>query len=159
MKIKANLILPSTNELMKSVGLNEGGAVQKQIDSFVFYHCEPYLPGKHLHTPHANKFGSGQVIWNTPDANYLYEGKLMVDPITKVGAFPIRNGKISFKESDGPIDKFVSRKNTPKILDPKGRNLTYYGGDKRNKKWFDRMIDNEMNDLVKHIQNIVNGGK
>ena len=114
---------------MESVGLDSGGEVQKYIDSFVLYHCEPYLPGRrHLHESgvNATKLGSGMVIWNSPDANYLYEGKLMVDPITKVGAFPIRGGKISFKESDGDIEVFVSRKNTQKIMDPKNRDLRYY---------------------------------
>ena len=48
MKIKANLILPDTGELMKSVGLNEGGKVQKYIDGFIFDHSEPYLPGYHF---------------------------------------------------------------------------------------------------------------
>lgn len=151
MKIKANLILPSTNELMKSVGLNEGGKVQKFIDGFVFDHSEPYLPGYHLYrdSKNANKPGSGQVIWNTPDANYLYEGKLMVDPITLKGAF--------FNPNYG----FWSRPNTPKIMDPKERNLIYHGGGLRGGHWFERMFnsDNEMNNLLKGIKNIVDGGK
>ena len=114
MKIKANLILPDTGELMKSVGLNEGGKVQKYIDGFIFDHSEPYLPGYHLYrdSKNANKPGNGEVIWNTPDANYLYEGKLMVDPITLKGAF--------FNPNYG----FWSRLNTQKIMDPQGRNLT-----------------------------------
>ncbi len=147
---------------MESVGLDSGGEVQKYIDSFVLYHCEPYLPGRrHLHESgvNATKLGSGMVIWNSPDANYLYEGKLMVDPITKVGAFPIRGGKISFKESDGDIEVFVSRKNTQKIMDPKNRDLRYYGGSLRRDHWFDRMINNEIDDLVKGVQQKINGGK
>ena len=43
MKIKASLELPK--DLVKSVGLDEGGKVQKYIDSFVLYHSEPYVPG------------------------------------------------------------------------------------------------------------------
>ena len=159
MKIKANLILPDTGELMKSVGLNEGGKVQKYIDGFIFDHSEPYLPGYHLYrdSKNANKPGNGEVIWNTPDANYLYEGKLMVDPIAKVGAFPIRNGKISFDDKDGPIEKFVSRKGYPKIMDPRQRDLANVRNEKDH--WFDRMIDNEMDKLLNGVQNIVNGGK
>ena len=149
MKIKANLILPDTGELMKSVGLNEGGKVQKYIDGFIFDHSEPYLPGYHLYrdSKNANKPGNGEVIWNTPDANYLYEGKLMVDPITLKGAF--------FNPNYG----FWSRPNTQKIMDTQGRNLTYPGGGQRGSHWFDRMIDNEMYKLLEGIQNIVNGGK
>lgn len=149
MKIKAHLILPDTNKLMKSVGLNEGGKVQKFIDGFVFDHSEPYLPGYHLYrdSKNANITGSGMVIWNTPDANYLYEGKLMVDPITLKGAF--------FNPNYG----FWSRPHAQKIMDPRGRNLNYHGGGLRSGHWFDRMIDNEMDELLNGIQNIVNGGK
>lgn len=162
MRIKANLILPNSKELTKLVGLDEGGKVQKYIDNFVIIKTEPYLPGsKHLYESSriSTKIGSGKVIYNTPDANYLYEEKLMVDPFVKVGAFPIRNGKISFKESDGPIEGFVSRKNVPKIDDPKGRNLKFHNGSMRRGKWFDRMIDDKMDELVAGIQNIVNGGR
>lgn len=162
MRIKANLILPNSKELTKLVGLDEGGKVQKYIDNFVITKTEPYLPGsKHLYESSriSTKIGSGKVIYNTPDANYLYEEKLMVDPFVKVGAFPIRNGKISFKESDGPIEGFVSRKNVPKIDDPKGRNLKFHNGSMRRGKWFDRMIDDKMDELVAGVQNIVNGGR
>jgi len=149
LRIKANLILPSVQDLMKSVGLDEGGKAQKCIDSFVLYHCEPYVPGKHIHQAGVvgTKIGSGQVIWDSPDANYLYEGKLMVDPFTLKGAF--------FSKDYG----FWSRPNTQKILDPQGRDLQYHGGGLRGKKWFDRMIEAEENDLITEVQKVVNGGK
>lgn len=148
MKIKANLILPSSKELAAMTGLDKGGKVQQYIDSFVLYHSEPYLPGKHIHDAGviSTKIGSGEVIWNTDDANYLYEGKLMVDPITLKGAF--------FSPNYG----FWSRPHTQKIMDPNGRDLEYHGGGLRGKKWFDRMIDAEMDELLKGINNIVNGG-
>lgn len=149
MRIKANLILPSTKDLTKAVGFDEGGKAQKYIDSFVLYHSEPYIPGNHIHDSGvvSTKIGSGKVIWNTPDANYLYDGKLMVDPITLKGAF--------FSPNYG----FWSRPNTQKISDPEGRELTYHKGGNRGAKWFDRMIEAEMNELVKGLQNIANGGK
>lgn len=148
MQIKASLNFPKS-EIIKSLGLNERGKAQKYIDQFVLYHCEPYLPGRHIHDNGviATKIGSGKVIWNSPDANYLYEGKLMVDPITLKGAF------------FAPDYGYWSRPNTQKILDPKKRDLVYHGGGLRGPKWFDRMIEAEMDDLVKGVQNIANGGK
>lgn len=145
MKIKASLELP--NDLVKSVGLDEGGKVQKYIDSFVLYHSEPYVPGKHIHDSGviATKIGSGKVIWDTPDANYLYEGKLMVDPITLKGAF------------FAPDYGFWSRPNTQKIMDPTGRDLVYHGGGLRGSHWFDRMIENEMDDLLDGIVKLIGG--
>lgn len=145
MNIKAHLDLPKIKEMIKNCGLDEEGRVQEYIDSFVLYHSEPYLPGKHIHTPQANKLGSGKVVWDTPDANYLYEGKLMVDPITLKGAF--------FSPNYG----FWSRPGVQKIMDPKGRDLNYHGGGLRGAKWFDRMINAEMDELIKGVENIING--
>ena len=150
MKIKAHLKVPSIEELKKVTGLNKSGKVQEYIDSFVFYNSEPYLPGEHLHkqSVHSNNFGQGYVIWNVPDANYLYEGKLMVDYKTLKGAF--------YSPSYG----YWSRPNTPKIMDPQNRNLNYHGGSLRGDHWFDRMMGNdEMNELIKGVKNITNGGK
>lgn len=145
MKIKASLKLPK--DLAKTVGLDEGGKVQKYIDSFVLYHSEPYVPGKHIHDSGvvATKLGSGKVIWDTPDANYLYEGKLMVDPITLKGAF------------FAPDYGFWSRPNTQKIMDPTGRDLVYHGGGLRGSHWFDRMIENEIDDLLDGIVKLIGG--
>lgn len=145
MKIKASLELPK--DLVKLVGLDEGGKVQKYIDSFVLYHSEPYVPGKHIHDSGvvATKLGSGKVIWDTPDANYLYEGKLMVDPITLKGAF------------FAPDYGFWSRPNTQKIMDPTGRDLVYHGGGLRGSHWFDRMIENEIDDLLDGIVKLIGG--
>lgn len=149
MNIKAKLTMPSVKELEKMEGLNENGKVQQFVDSFVLYHSKPYLPGKkHLHDSGviATKIGNGQVVWNTPDANYLYEERLMVDPFNLKGAF--------FSQNFG----FWSRPNTEKIMDPNGRNLEFHGGRLQGGHWFDRMIEAEMNELVKGVQNIVNGG-
>ncbi len=146
MEIKARLIIPDTKTLMKQVGLDEGGRVQKYIDNFVKEESRDYIPKKTRtladSSSIATKNGSGLVIWNTPYANYMYEGKLMVDPITLKGAF--------FNPNYG----YWSRPKTEKILDPSGRKLNYSnGGD----HWFDKMIDDKMDDLVKGIQNIVGG--
>ena len=131
MRVKVHLILPSAKELMKNCGLNEGGKVQKYIDEFVLFQSEPYLPGKHT------KIGEGLVIWDTPDAQFLHEGKLMVDPET--------------------LSPFA-RKGVQKILDPKGRDLTYHGGGLRGNDWVNRMLKDKSDELTKGCQKIINGG-
>lgn len=143
MKIKANLIMPSVKELERMTGLDKGGKVQKYIDNFVVGHSEPYLPGrKHLYESSrtSTKPGSGKAIWNTPDANYLYEGKLMVDALTHSA---------------------WGRKDEQKIMDHENRDLHYHAGKNNdlNDHWFDRMIQDEMDELVKGVQHIVNGGQ
>lgn len=140
MRVKVHLILPSVKEMMKNCGLNEGGKVQKYIDEFVLYQSEPYLSGKHIHRDGGvpnTKIGEGLVIWDTPDAQFLYEGKLMVDPET--------------------LSPFA-RKGVQKILDPEGRDLAYHGGGLRGKDWINRMSEDKKEELIKGCEKIVNGG-
>lgn len=139
MNIKATYHLPKIPELMKKCELNEDGKVQKYIDSFVLFKSEPYLPGRHIHAAGiANtRIGKGEVVWDSPDARFLYEGKLMVDP-----------------ETLSPY----ARKGIQKIMDPENRDLEYHGGGLRGKDWFERMINSEQDELIKGCQKIIDGG-
>ena len=126
--------------MIRECGLDKGGRVQQYIDQFVLYHSEPYLPGKHIHNGGvvSTEIGSGMVIWDTPDAQFLFEGNLMVDPET--------------------LSPFA-RHDVQKILDPEGRELEYHGGGLREKDWVNRMLEAEDDDLILGCQNIVDGGK
>lgn len=145
MKIKAKLELPQ--DLQAQLGFDEGGKVQKYIDNFVLHKSDNYTPGWHINEQGVagTKIGSGKVIWNSPDANYLYEGNLMVDPLYLIGAFY------------SPDYGYWSRQGVQKILDPKGRQLQYHGGGQRGSHWFDRMIEENMDDLLEGIVKIANG--
>jgi hypothetical protein len=123
--------------MMKECGLNEGGKVQTYIDSFIFDRSKPYLPGYHIFrdSKSANLPGSGEVIWDTPDAQFLFEGKLMVGHET--------------------LSPFAA-KGEYKILDPNGRDLTYHGGGLRGKDWINRMMKDEEEELIKGCEEIVN---
>lgn len=160
MKIKLITNIPDYKKLKKEMGLDPEGRVQKYVDSFVLYQSEPYEPGRHIHDSGvvATDIGSGLVVWDSPDSVYLYEGKLMVDPITKRGAFPIRAGKISFNSKDGEIEGFVSRRGVQKIMDPKGRDLKFKRGGKRGSHWYDRMMNDKGEELIRGIEEtIING--
>jgi len=148
LKIVAELDLPSVNELIKECNLDKGGEVQMYIDNFILEQSEPYLPGKHLHDSghRSTIIGTGEVVWDSDDALYLHEGKLMVDPITLKGAF--------FNPNYG----YWSRPNEKKILDPEGRDLDYHGGGLRGKDWVNRMLEDKEDELIKGCQNIVNRG-
>ena len=147
MNIKAHLNL-NYKDLMKGANLEEGGKVQKYIDSFILNETKPFLPGqRHLYQSGitGTKIGSGLIIWNSPDANYLYEGKLMVDPKYLKGAF------------FSPTYGFWSRPNVQKIMDPQGRDL-------KNKKegkdhWFDKAMTTKMDNLLYGISHIIDGGR
>lgn len=77
---------------IKRLGLEDGGSVQKAVDQSILDVCEPYTPmdlssgadggglvrSAIMHTV----IGSGEIVWRTPYAHYVYEGKVYVDPIT-----------------------------------------------------------------------------
>lgn len=149
MRVVASLYLPSIEQMIKDCGLDDGGEIQQYIDQFVLEQSEPYIPMDDarqliLSGSRATQIGSGEVAWDTPYASYIYEGKLMVDPITLKGAF--------YSKDYG----FWSRPNIPKIMDPSGRNLEYHGGANRKDHWFDRMMIDKKDELIQECQQIIN---
>lgn len=143
MRIVARLYLPTVEEMIKDCGLDDGGIVQQHIDNFVLEQSEPYIPHKTgaliASGSFSTEIGSGQVIWNTPYAHYVYEGKLMVSPTT-----------------GSPFAK----KYEEKVYAEPTKTLEYHSGDSNRKDhWFDRMIIDKKEELIKECQAIVNGGK
>ena len=74
------------------------------------------------------------IIYPTPYANYLYHGYLMVDPITKKGAF-----------YDPRTNRFWSRPNTQKELS--STPLHFKGEPQRGARWVERAIDDYSEEL------------
>ncbi len=141
MKITARLYLPSAAKMIKNCGLDKGGKVQKYIDQFVLEQSEPYIPHKtgNLVTSgtNATKIGSGQVIWDSPYAHYMYEGLLMVSPST---------------------GSSWAKKDEQKVYKEPPTKLNYHSGDdNRKEKWFDRMMIDRKEELIKGCQKIVDG--
>lgn len=120
---------------IKRLGLEDGGSVQKAVDQSILDVCEPYTPmdlssgadggelvrSAIMHTV----IGSGEIVWRTPYAHYVYEGKVYVDPITHAAGFMTEDG-------------WRSRKNVSKI--PTDRNLNYQGAPKRGAHWITRAM-------------------
>lgn len=79
--------LDPTGKILERHGMNEGGIVQKVVDSEVLRYNDPYMPfltGTLRKSGNlATKLGSGEVQYNTPYARYLYYGKLMVGRMPK----------------------------------------------------------------------------
>lgn len=139
MKVVARLYLPTVEEMMKKCGLDEGGKVQEHIDNFVLEQSEPYIPHKTgtLISAGIIASGGGQVIWNTPYAHYIHEGKLMVSPTT---------------------GSSWAKKDEQKVYAEPTKTLNYHSGDSnRRDHWFDRMIIDKKDELIKECQAIVNG--
>lgn len=133
-------------ELKEKLGINPGGHVQKVVDAAVIRECFPYLPfDEGVLAGSANtatKIGSGEVVYDTPYARYLYYGEVYGPniPITE-------NGIITGYWS--PPEKF-----------PTGEKLEY--STKKNPQagshWFDRAMEDHKDEILKEAQNAANRG-
>lgn len=120
---------------LEAFGLEEGGRVQRAIDSEVLRVSEPYIPrdlsagaggGGLIQSGLENTvIGSGEVVWKTPYAHYVHEGIVYVDPQTNSAGFLTDEG-------------WKSRKGASKV--PTERELQYQGAPVRGHHWVDRCM-------------------
>lgn len=140
MDVKLNVL--SHDALLKKYGLQEGGPVQKLVDSEVMRYMSDYMPRRQAgELEHmmilSTVIGSGQIDIPGPYAHYLHEGILYVSPTT---------GSSWAKKDE--------------IKVPTDRLLTYAGAPMRGKKFFDRMKADHKDDILKDAQALVDrGGK
>ena len=133
--------IASAEEIKEKLGVNPGGYVQKTIDDAVIRHCFPYLPfDEGVLAGSANtatEIGSGEVVYDTPYARYLYYGEVYGPnfPITE-------NGEIVGYYS--PPEKF-----------PTGEKLEF-NTEKHpmaGSHWFDRAMADHKDEVLEEAQN------
>ena len=140
MNVKLNVL--SHEALLAKYGLQDGGPVQKLVDSEVMRYMSDYMPRRQAgELEHmmimSTVIGSGQIDTPGPYAHYLYEGILYVSPTT---------GSAWAKENEIKI--------------PTDRLLTYAGAPMRGKKWIERMKADHKDDILKAAQaHVDRGGK
>lgn len=140
MKVKLD-ILPLEAILAKH-GLQEGGPVQKLVDSETMRYMSDYMPrrqaGELEHMMVLSTVpGTGEINIPGPYAHYLHEGILYVSPTT---------GSARAKKDE--------------IKVPTDRELTYAGAPMRGKKFFDRMKADHKDDILQAAQALIDrGGK
>ena len=121
-----------------------GGELQKRIDAALLEGMEPYLPhdtGMLRNSGIINTvIGSGELVWRTPYARYLYYGILMVDPLYGKGAF-----------HNHETGQFWSRKGVKKIKDPEERKLEFRGGGNRGSHWGERWKNDHIIEFSRNI--------
>lgn len=140
-------------ECLETLGLNEGGRVQQVVDSEVLRICEPYIPrdlsggaggGTLIQSGIENTvIGSGEIVWKTPYAHYVYEGIVYVDPKLNAAGFMTEKG-------------WRSRSGVQKV--PTERRLEYQGAPTRGAHWVERaMQDGGLKELEKAAQEALKG--
>lgn len=136
--MKLEMERKSVGEILQNHGLQEGGAVQKLIDSECMRYMSDYMPRRQAgELEHkmvmATVIGSGEIDTPGPYAHYLYEGILYVSPTT---------------------GSAWAKKNEIKV--PTGKELTYAGAPMRGKKWFERMKSDHKEDILQSARDLLN---
>lgn len=141
--MKVRFKVKDRETLLQKHGLQPGGPVQKKIDNECIRFMEAYTPklkGELINsTTTGTVIGSGEIHQTAKYAHYLYEGILFVDP-----------------DTGSPFAK----EHAIKVPAEPERELQYYGGGLRGKKWFDRMKADHKDDILRVAQAIIDkGGK
>lgn len=136
-------------KILKSRGLNDSGRVQKVVDTETIKFMAEYTPfttGGLVQATWPTIIGSGLIVQRAPQARYLHYGKLMVDPITKKGAF---------KNAEGMM---WSRPGVSKELTDIDLNYNKSAHPKAGPFWFERMKADRKGDILKAAQAAANRG-
>lgn len=153
MDFEASFHLDSVDTVIKDLGLEEGGKVQKFFTNEVWRLSDDYVPmdSGFLKNNSSMTLDGTQIIYNAPYARYQWYGMLMVDPVYLVGAFPMTKYGIQVG--------FFSRKGVPKILDPDGRAINNFNG-LRGPYWVSRMWLDRHLEIEQAVQKFIErGGK
>ena len=138
--MKVELEMLPKDVLLKRRGLQDGGPVQKFVDSESMRYMSDYMPRRQAgELEHmmvlGTVIGSGQIDVPGPYAHYLHEGILFVSPTT---------GSPWAKKDE--------------IKVPTDRELHYAGAPMRGKKFFDRMKSDHKDDILEGAQAVADRG-
>lgn len=107
MKFKVKLDLPSATQLVKSLGLEAGGDVQRFHTQNVLKNLKPYMPFQsgslYKLTVIQTDINKPEIVTEAPQARYLYRGKKMVS--AKTGKGPALIPNVGFRYKKGTVLK------------------------------------------------------
>lgn len=135
-----------TSQIIARLGIQAGGQAQKFFCSECYRYMAQFVPGgmnSHLNQNVSLATDGSFVMYNGPDAHYLYIGNLYVDPKYGKGAF--------FSEDYG----FWSRPGITKI--PTERQLNYHTPG-TGAHWDNLMWTSKGNEIIKNVQKFIDRG-
>ena len=139
----ADFYFKKANVLVKELGLNEGGRVQKAVDATIVHYLRLLMPRENgVMIDNTKNRYPGLITVETPYAHYMNTGILYVDPKTKKGAF-----------HDPVTDRYWSRPNTKKI--PSGKPLNYDGEPNRREHFVERTLGEHKDDILNAGRKVV----
>ena len=144
--MKTTVKLEPTRKILRNLGLDQRGAVQKFWTSTVLRRIQKYMPyrtGETIKlTVAQTDINKPEIVTDTPYARMLYYGKVMVDPKTGKAGFLTENG-------------WMSRKGVKKV--PSGRNIEYTKTKNRQAGpyWDRRLKAAEMQSMEQELQSYI----
>lgn len=125
------------NECIRTLGLNERGRVQQVVTNAVLELSEPYIPFDQGDLMVSGHIENGtDVVWDTPYAQYMWNGIVYEDPVLHCAGFQTENG-------------WRSKKGVQKV--PTERSMEYRNGTQRGPRWVDRMLQNGGMEKIKQM--------
>lgn len=144
--MKTTVKLEPTRKILRNLGLDQRGAVQKFWTSTVLRRIQKYMPyrtGETIKlTVAQTDINKPEIVTDTPYARMLYYGKVMVDPKTGKAGFLTENG-------------WMSRKGVKKV--PSGRNIEYTKtkNQQAGPYWDRRLKAAEMQSMEQELQSYI----
>lgn len=133
-------------DLLKKLGLDERGRVQRFLTSELFRLSSAYVPFRSGALQASGRVTDDYkaIEYRTPYARYHWYGKLMVDPFTRKGSF-----------YDPKTGRHWSRPNWPKDLTD--IDLHYNGAPLRGPRWVERAWLDNKDDIMNGIGRLIGG--
>ena len=139
MKFEIDAFLPSQEQILKDLGLDKNGRVQRVIDSeFMRYMKEKMPLDNGIMITNTRSLVPGTITVETPYAHYMNEGILYVMP---------HNGKGAYYS---PTYGYWSEKGVAKI--PSEKSLVYHSGPNRGAHFVERTASENFDDIVRAAQ-------
>jgi len=146
-KMKVNVKINSTNNIIKEHGLNDNGRVTEFLRNEVDRFCDPYIPFSKGILKNAKTYPDKRSIkYISPYSHYHYKGKKYISPKLGVSGILLKSGK------------WWSPKGEKKVAT--NIDMNYQGAPKRGPEWDKRMMNDRKNEIIKDVENFIKtGGK
>ena len=139
MKFEIDAFLPSQEQILKDLGLDENGRVQKVIDSEFMRYMKLKMPlDSGIMIANTRRLAPGLIEVATPYAHYMNEGIKYVMP---------HNGKSAYYS---PTYGFWSEKGKAKV--PTNEPLIYHSGPNRGAHFVERTASENFGDILNAAQ-------
>lgn len=140
---KTRIDIKPVAEILKRHGLNEGGAVTLFLRNEVDRYSDPYIPFKKANLKNNKSYPNPYSIkYNSPYARIHYHGKVMIDPVYKVGGFYNKKTK-----------SWYSRRGVKKVVSNK--NFKYNEAPKRGAYWDKRMWNDRGKEICNNLEDFI----